>query len=135
MHYSTLSVFMKIPCQSMALTLIFWGKKWIDPKFVNSSLKVLCGIKSTHLLKNLQQKSDVLCHSKKLQLCWCVLNCFFLYRSIFCASTYIASVCKGLLESLMFYFADLLDVEASVIKISDTKIGSVASFVKNLTKL
>lgn len=35
----------------------------------------------------------------------------------------------------MFYFADLLDVEASVIKFSDTKIGSVASFIKNLTML
>lgn len=35
----------------------------------------------------------------------------------------------------MFYVADLLDEEASVIKFSDRKIGGGASFIKNLTKL
>lgn len=60
---------------------------------------------------------------------------FFSLQESFNASTYIASVCKGLLGSLIFYFADLLGVEASVIKFSDIQVGSVASFIKNLTKV
>lgn len=60
---------------------------------------------------------------------------FPLQERLLCLYTHCISVCKGLLGSLMFYFADLLDVEASVIKFSDTKIGSVASFIKNLTML
>lgn len=35
----------------------------------------------------------------------------------------------------MCYFTDLLKVETSVITFSDTKIGSVATFIKNLIRL
>lgn len=71
MHYLTLNVFVKILCCIMVFDINFLGekKKYFDPKFVSGCQSVFCGTRSTHLLKNLEEKSDLLCYPRKLQLC------------------------------------------------------------------